>query len=354
MIYEPNFERFRMTLLGEQADRVPNAEVLVAQDVKEVMLGKPISSMKEEVEFWESFGYDYVPIVAGLLGPGKITDASKIFQVVRRSLFNTQEVEEKEEWAVEGKGIIQTMEDFDKFDWADSTSLDLSKFEEVQSYIPDQMKIVIVGGKIFTIVWMLMGFECMCLNSVRNPALVSKLFEKIGSLQLEALQKAIDVGKAGALWLVDDIAYNTGLMISPKHLRQFLFPWYQEMVNLCSKHDIPVIYHSDGNIWEVLPDIIAIGAKALHPLEPKAMDIKEVKDKVKGKLALIGNIDVDSLARKTPEEITEEVTERLRYIAPGGGYCLGSSNSIPNWAKLDNYRAMLKANYDFGKYPITL
>ena len=63
---------------------------------------------------------------------------------------------------------------------------------------------------------------------------------------------------------------------------------------------------------------------------------------------------MDSLARKTPEEITSEVKERLKYIAPGGGYCLGSSNSIPNWANLDNYRAMLQANYDHGKYPITL
>ena len=352
MNFEPNFNRFYTALMSEQPDRVPNAEVLVSQDVKEAFIGKKIKTMKEEVEFWINTGYDYVPIVAGLLGPGKITDASKIFQVVKRSLYIDNE--EQEEWAVEGKGIINNIEEFERFPWSDYTDLDYSKFQEIQPHLNNNIKIVIVGGKIFTIVWMLMGFEGMCMNLVKNPKLVSSLFSKIGKIQLGALNKAINYGNVGALWLVDDIAFNTGLMISPKYLREFLFPWYEEMISLCNQKDIPVIYHSDGNIWEVIPDIIKIGAKAIHPIEPKAMDINEVREKTRGKLALLGNIDVDNLVRKEKSQINSEVIERLSTVAKGGAYCLGSSNSIPNWVNIENYKAMLETNNNFGSYPISV
>ena len=349
---EPNFNRFHAVLMGEQPDRVPNAEVLISQDVKEVILGKKITTMKEEVEFWTTTGYDYVPIVAGLLGPGRITDASKIFQVVKRSLFVDNE--EQEEWAVEGKGVINTVEEFERFPWTDYTTLDYSKFHEIQPHLTKNVKIVVVGGKIFTIVWMLMGFEGMCLSLIKDPQLVSSLFSKIGEMQLAALDKAISYGNVGALWLVDDIAFNTGLMISPKYLRKYLFPWYKEMIRLCNKKDIPTIYHSDGNIWEVIPDIIEIGAKAFHPIEPKAMDINEVKEKTKGKLALLGNIDVDHLVRKEKSQIISEVMDRLSTVSKGGAYCLGSSNSIPNWINIENYKAMLETNEKYGSYPISI
>ena len=352
MDFEPNFKRFHTALMNEQPDRVPNAEVLISQDIREAILGKKIKTMKEEFEFWTMAGYDYVPIVAGLLGPGRITDASKIFQVVKRSLYVNDK--EKEEWAVEGKGIINSIDEFEKFPWTDYTELDYSKFIDIQPHLTSNVKIIVVGGKIFTIVWMLMGFESMCMGLIKDPNLVSNLFSKIGKIQLGALEKAISYGNVGAVWLVDDIAFNIGLMISPKYLREFLFPWYKEMINLCSKKDIPVIYHSDGNIWEVMPDIIKIGAKAIHPIEPKAMDIIEVKEKTKGKLALIGNIDVDILVRKDRNRIISEVKNLLSRVAKNGAFCLGSSNSIPNWVSIENYRAMLETNNKYGSYPINL
>jgi uroporphyrinogen decarboxylase len=42
----------------------------------------------------------------------------------------------------------------------------------------------------------------------------------------------------------------------------------------------------------------------------------------------------------------------LREVAPGGGYCLGSSNTVPNYARLENYRAMLEEAWEWGGYPI--
>ena len=77
---------------------------------------------------------------------------------------------------------------------------------------------------------------------------------------------------------------------------------------------MPFIFHSDGKVWEVIPDLIALGVNALHPIEPKAMDINEVKARFGGKLALIGNIDMDILARGTPAAVKAQVRQRIQGL----------------------------------------
>ncbi|HEY66086.1 MAG TPA: uroporphyrinogen-III decarboxylase-like protein, partial [Caldilineae bacterium] len=59
------------------------------------------------------------------------------------------------------------------------------------------------------------------------------------------------------------------------------------------------------------------------------------------RIALIGGIDVDFLTRATPEQVRQRVRETLDVCLPGGGYCLGSGNSVTNYIPLENYLAMM-------------
>jgi uroporphyrinogen decarboxylase len=124
------------------------------------------------------------------------------------------------------------------------------------------------------------------------------------------------------------------------------------MGDICRKARLPFLYHSDGVLWEVLDDLVDCGVCALHPIEPIAMDIHEVKRRYGEWLCLVGNVEVDTLSRGTPEQVRGEVRALLREVAPGGGYCLGSSNTVPNYARLENYRAMLEEAWEWGEYPI--
>jgi uroporphyrinogen decarboxylase len=56
----------------------------------------------------------------------------------------------------------------------------------------------------------------------------------------------------------------------------------------------------------------------------------------------------------TPAEVQEVVRNLIRKVAPGGGYCVGSGNSVPEWANFENYTAMREAGLKYGSYPITL
>ncbi len=51
---------------------------------------------------------------------------------------------------------------------------------------------------------------------------------------------------------------------------------------------------------------------------------------------------------------TNEIKEILRAVAPGGGYCMGSGNSVPEWAKFENFMSMREATLKYGRYSIKL
>ena len=56
--------------------------------------------------------------------------------------------------------------------------------------------------------------------------------------------------------------------------------------------------------------------------------------------------------RGTPQEVDAEVKERIRVLAPGGGYCVGSSNSVTAYVPFENFMAMREAAFKYGRYPI--
>jgi uroporphyrinogen decarboxylase len=70
------------------------------------------------------------------------------------------------------------------------------------------------------------------------------------------------------------------------------------------------------------------------------------------RLCLLGNIDLGyTLTRGTPQKVEQEVKEKIRTLAPGGGYCVGSSNSVTACVPLADFNAMREAAFKYGTYP---
>jgi uroporphyrinogen decarboxylase len=200
-----------------------------------------------------------------------------------------------------------------------------------------------------------MGFEAFCLSLYDDFALVKEVLNRLATVTLETLEEVLAFDVVGAVWMHDDLAYTSGPMIAPKWLRELFFPWVTQYVELCHARGRPFIYHSDGLLDKLVPDIVAAGVDALHPIEPKCMDIVAVKREYGGRLALIGNVDLGyTLTRGTPQEVREEIKYLIKNVAPGGGYLLGSANSITDYVPLENYKALLDAAFEYGRYPIAL
>jgi uroporphyrinogen decarboxylase len=151
-----------------------------------------------------------------------------------------------------------------------------------------------------------------------------------------------------AIWYTDDIAFIGGLLVSPETLHEYFFPWLRRIGELARKYNKPLLYHTDGVLWDVFDEIVACGVDGLHPIEPKAMDIVEVKTRYGQELCLLGNVDVDILSRGTTDQIRSIVKHNIESVGADGGYCVGSGNSIPEYVKYENYLALLSATREFG------
>jgi uroporphyrinogen decarboxylase len=189
--------------------------------------------------------------------------------------------------------------------------------------------------------WEMMGFESFSLALFENEDLIKNLNDRLGELVLSMFEYFAQSDIVDVIWYSDDIAYSNALMVSPQVLDIYLFSWLKKIGDLAKKYNKPFIYHTDGILFDVMDRIIDCGVTALHPIEPKAMNIGEVKKRYGNQLCLIGNIDVDLLARGTTTEIRNNVYKNVEEVGIEGGYCVGSGNSIPEYVKLDNYKAMI-------------
>jgi uroporphyrinogen decarboxylase len=334
-------------LRGGQPDRVPILELIVDTEIKAAYLGRPIDDLVDDIEFWYRAGYDCITVY-----PNAPTiwfyDPSRTETVIEDSYTANG----TRRWASEGRGLIQDWIDLEQHPLPTLDQLDFSYFENAVHYLPSGMGLIGAWGDIFTYTWEAMGFEQFAFALLSKPEFVAHLFQQLGRLAVQVCEALLSYDIVKALWYSDDLAYRTGLLVSPEIYRQHLFPWLKQIGDLCRWAGRPYIFHSDGALWKVMSDIAACGFNALQPIEPNAMDIREVKRRYGNCFCLIGNVDVDILSRSKPEIVRQQVRDLLRDIAPGGGYCLGSGNTVPSYVRLDNYLALIEEGLSSGHYPI--
>jgi len=340
----PDIEQFKLTLKRGKAGYVPIAELGIHPIMKERLLGRPVKSLKDDVDFWYKAGYDYIK-----LQPIADFNPGKLFLQDNENSTIDDDGAVSRNWATEGKGIITGLDDFENYIFPKKEDFDYSNFEKVRELLPEGMGVIGQYGDIFTMVWELMGFEQFSYAIFDNPELLDALFDKIGNLVLSMFEYFAESDAVDVIWYSDDIAYVTGLMISPAVLRTYFFPWLKKIGDMAKSANKSLIYHTDGLLFDVMDDIIDCGVDALHPIEPQAMAIAEVKQRYGDRLCLIGHVDVDLLARGSTEQVREQVRKNIKEAAYNGGYCVGSGNSIPDYVKYENYIAMLEAAKEFGR-----
>jgi uroporphyrinogen decarboxylase len=339
---KPDIDNLITTIRRGKGHSVPLIELGIHPAIKERFLGRPVHTLSDEIRFWESAGYDYIKLqpVADFDPSGK-----KSIRTAQPESGNTSI-----QWAAEDKGIISSMDDFEKFVFPRKEYFDYSRFEQVKKLLPDGMGVIGQYGDIFTMTWELMGFETFSMALFDNPGLIKALNETVGNLVLSMFEYFARSDAVDILWYSDDIAYQGGLLMSPGVLQQYFFPWLKKIGDLARTSNKPFLYHSDGILYDVMEELIDCGVDALHPIEPQAMNLADVKKRFGDRLCLMGHVDVDLLCRGTREEVREQVRKNIETAAYDGGYCVGSGNSIPDYVNYDNYLALLEAARDFGNH----
>jgi uroporphyrinogen-III decarboxylase len=145
------------------------------------------------------------------------------------------------------------------------------------------------------------------------------------------------------------------MLISPQLFREFFKPRYARLFAKWKVLNpaLKIAFHSDGNIFSIIPDLIEVGLDILNPVQPKSMDPATVKKMYGDKLTLWGTIDIQEvLPFGTAEDVAREVKLRLRTVGKGGGLIISPAHNIQPEVPLANILAFYETARTFGRYPL--
>jgi uroporphyrinogen decarboxylase len=204
----------------------------------------------------------------------------------------------------------------------------------------------------------LRGTVNFLIDMVRNPQFAMTLLNKVTDtiegllrLALQAGGKYFDMIELPG----DDYASNSSTLMSPAMFRTYIQPCIERQVKVIKEYNpnLKVMFHSDGAITGLLPDLISLGIDVIHPLQPlPATDLPAVKREFGAQVSFLGGIDISHAMTGTRADVVEEVKRRIKQLASGGGYILAPSNHLQADVPAENVLTLFKSAHEFGKYPI--
>lgn len=201
----------------------------------------------------------------------------------------------------------------------------------------------------------LRGYERFMLDLVMDEAFATELVERITDVLCRLIEIYLDtVGDYLDIFELpgDDYAAQNPL-ISPASFDKFFAPAWRRLISLI-KDAAPhckVMFHSDGRMEPFLGRLIDLGVDVFHCLEPLPnVDMAQVKRDYGERLCFLGAIDIKQALQGDLARLEAEVKERIRVLAPGGGYILAPANHLQPDIPPENVVALFRAARKFGGY----
>jgi uroporphyrinogen decarboxylase len=250
----------------------------------------------------------------------------------------------------ENRGPVTTWQEFEQYPWPRLDQVSTRALEWYEENLPDDMCIIAGGGFAHFaehLAW-LMGYQTLCYALYDQRDLVQAIADRLIAFYVPVLEHMLQFERVKIVWGSDDMGFKTGTLISPADLREFVLPGHQKMAEMAHAAGKPYLLHSCGNLLTIMPDLLdEVKIDAKHSFEDTIEDVRQVKFTYGQRIALLGGIDVDFLCRSTQEQVRQRVRQTLEICQPGGGYCLGTGNSVANYIPVENYLAMLDEGRKF-------
>jgi uroporphyrinogen decarboxylase len=212
---------------------------------------------------------------------------------------------------------------------------------------------------VFEHIQLLRGLDTWLTDLAADPDFAHAILRKLTDLMvagtvkyLEAVGPYIDL-----ITFSDDLGSQRSPLISPKMYRRMIKPYQAEVIEAIKAHTkAKVFFHSCGNVYPLIGDLIEIGVDVLNPVQVSAGemgDTARLKREFGKNITFCGGIDTGwVLPNGCAEDVRAEVRRRIRDLAPGGGYILAAVHCIQPDVPPENVLAMFDEARIAGQYPI--
>jgi uroporphyrinogen decarboxylase len=242
---------------------------------------------------------------------------------------------------------IATVDDLHNYPWPD---LDQPyRFEGFKARVDalhvQGLAVASFAGSIFEQAWYMRGMDQFLMDMMADPEMASFLLDRTADMQRKV---AVELARAGVDIIItgDDVAMQNGLILKIDTWRSFLKPRLAATIQAAkeARSDVAILYHSDGNVEPLIPELIEVGIDILNPVQPECMAPAAIKAKYGGQVALWGAVSVQqTMPFGTPAEVKAEVRERIRTLGKGGGYILAPAHVLGPEVPWENIVAFFEA-----------
>ncbi|HET6450467.1 MAG TPA: uroporphyrinogen decarboxylase family protein [Spirochaetia bacterium] len=328
--------------------RVHHVELFLDAEVKAAVTARfgldrglersdPLYETRRDVALHAFLGYDMFRV-----GVARKT----VFPMPTRSATDTTAQRDlgrgEREWQEEHTGPIQGWKDFDAYPWPRVADIDFSPLEWLEKNLPDGMGCYELTAHVFEILSFLLGYEALCYAVMDQPDLVDAILERAGSFYVDFTRALADFSRVAVIWGSDDLGFRSGTLMSPEFLRAKVLPWHARCAAVAHEKNKPYLLHSCGKLDDIMEDLLlTVGIDAKHSFEDAILPVVEAKKRYGDRVTLLGGIDMDFLCRSEEAAIRQRVRDTLERCMPGGGYCLGTGNTVANYVPVDAYLWML-------------
>jgi uroporphyrinogen decarboxylase len=222
--------------------------------------------------------------------------------------------------------------------------LDEKYFQDVDSFIdryPEHYRFCGIVFGYFDRGWALRGYENFLSDVVLNPGFVEAMLEPLTESFIRLIDKVATYPFDG-IRFADDWGYQRGIVVGAKRWRNLFLPGLKKVFHHAHSKNLTVMVHADGDLSEIIPDLIDAGVEILNPVQPECMDILWLKKEFGNHLCFNGAISSQlTIPRGTPKQIKKEIRAAMKYIGKDGGYIIGPTKSLNSDTPLDNNMVIL-------------
>lgn len=208
------------------------------------------------------------------------------------------------------------------------------------------------AGSVFEWSWWLRGYENLLIDMVDNKALAEAVMDKVTNFTLKISRELTKSG-VDIVAYYDDVGMQDRMMVNPLLWREWVKPRWKAVFEAVTQLNpqIKIFFHSDGNIQEIIPDLIEIGIHILNPIQPESMNPTQLKREYGKYLTFWGTVGVQkTMPFGTPLDVRREVKRRIETVGKGSGLIIAPSNILMPEVPWKNILAFVEAIREFGKY----
>ena len=337
--FQPDYNNILKVLHNQKPDYLPLYEHHIDEPFISKALGKEISAKgkkgadliehyKTVTGFWKTMTYDAFDYEAAICeifpGHGAILG---------------------------GDGPIQTRADFEQYPFDELPKIYWETYtphlEAIRKALPVGMKAF--GGcgyGIFESAQDLVGYTNLCIMQCIDPELFADIFKRVGDLYetlwTDMVKNYSDIFVFFRMG--DDLGFHTNTLLDPEIIRTHILPQYKRVIDIVHRGNKKFLMHSCGCIFEVMDDLIALGIDAKHSNENQIAPFQKWIDDYNDRIGLFGGFDMNDLILNPYETVYAQVLEQgTEFRRKARGYGLGSGNSIPGYATVEGFTAMVDA-----------